>query len=48
MLIKCITLNNFRQFKGKQTLEFFNRCREKCNSIVGREYIWKNDYFAGI
>lgn len=36
MLIKSITLNNFRQFKGKQILEFSTDTDKKCNSIVGR------------
>ena len=35
MLIKSITLNNFRQFKGKQTLEFSTDTEKNVTVLLG-------------
>lgn len=35
MLIKCITLNNFRQFKGKQKIEFSSDAEKNVTVLLG-------------
>lgn len=41
MLIKCITLNNFRQFKGKQTLEFSTDAEKNVTVLLGENTFGK-------
>ena len=38
MLIKCITLHNFRQFKGKQKLVFSNDPKKNVTVLLGDIY----------
>lgn len=47
MLIKQITLQNFRQFKGKQELVFATDSNQNVTVLLG-DNIWKNNHSAGI
>ncbi len=48
MLIKQITLQNFRQFKGKQGLVFATDPNQNVTVLLGENTFGKNNHSAGI